>query len=227
MGEVVKPADRPFGHYRCWVFDCDGVLLDSNRVKTEAFHAAALPYGENVADQLVDFHVKNGGVSRFKKVDYLFEVLLKREAEDGEKQAVLDRFAAGIEHGLLNCQEAPGLRDALDALPGETPKYVVSGGEQSELRKVFEARGLAKYFTGIFGSPDNKELILEREFASGAMAHPALFIGDSEYDFVAADASGMDFVFLTRWTEFKDWEQFFQGKDVSIAKDISFLFNMA
>ncbi|NLC22432.1 MAG: HAD family hydrolase, partial [Halomonadaceae bacterium] len=30
--------------YLTLVFDCDGVVLDSNRVKTEAFYQATLPY---------------------------------------------------------------------------------------------------------------------------------------------------------------------------------------
>ena len=31
--------------YKALVFDCDGVVLDSNRIKTEAFRIAALPWG--------------------------------------------------------------------------------------------------------------------------------------------------------------------------------------
>ena len=40
--------------YRTWIFDCDGVLLDSNRVKTQAMFEAAKPHGEDAAMKLVD-----------------------------------------------------------------------------------------------------------------------------------------------------------------------------
>ena len=35
--------------YASLVFDCDGVVLNSNKVKTEAFYQAVLPYGEAAA----------------------------------------------------------------------------------------------------------------------------------------------------------------------------------
>lgn len=41
--------------YRTLVFDCDGVLLNSNMVKTQAFYSTALPYGEKAAKELVDW----------------------------------------------------------------------------------------------------------------------------------------------------------------------------
>lgn len=38
--------------YETLVFDCDGVLLDSNRVKTEAFWTVASQFGQAAADAL-------------------------------------------------------------------------------------------------------------------------------------------------------------------------------
>ena len=52
--------------YKTLVFDCDGVVLNSNSVKTSAFYKAALAYGEVAATALVEYHVANGGVSRYK-----------------------------------------------------------------------------------------------------------------------------------------------------------------
>lgn len=40
--------------YRCYVFCCDGVVLDSNKVKTEVFYKAAFPYGKAAAQAMVD-----------------------------------------------------------------------------------------------------------------------------------------------------------------------------
>ena len=38
---------------RTWFFDCDGVILDSNAAKTEAFRMVATPYGGEAAEALV------------------------------------------------------------------------------------------------------------------------------------------------------------------------------
>lgn len=61
---------------------------------------------------------------------------------------------------------------------------------------------------GLFGSPDNKDTVLAREKASGHLQFPALFVGDSKYDYEAASRAGLDFVFLSDWTEVADWQDY-------------------
>jgi len=54
-------------NYKTLVFDCDGVILNSNKLKTQAFYQATLPYGESKAQAMVNYHVQNGGISRYRK----------------------------------------------------------------------------------------------------------------------------------------------------------------
>ena len=58
--------------YTTIVFDCDGVILDSNVVKTEAYFRTAKNLGASdaQAQQLVDYHIKLGGISRYHKFDW-------------------------------------------------------------------------------------------------------------------------------------------------------------
>lgn len=207
--------------YKCWIFDCDGVLLNSNEVKTEAFRTSVIGYGSEKADELVNYHILNGGISRFKKFDYFFEAILGRAPKKGEMDELLKSFAKVTIEGLLNCDEAEGLRELLDAIPSDVPKLVVSGGAQSELREIFKQRGLAPYFTAIYGSPDTKEAILIRERKNNVLSDPAIYIGDSRYDYEAATACGLDFIFVYGWTEFKDWQEYFSNKDVLLYEGIS------
>ncbi len=73
--------------YSTLVFDCDGVVLDSNRVKTEAFRIAAGLWGAEPASALVAYHVANGGISRYVKFAHFLDQILPRYAPD----AVLER----------------------------------------------------------------------------------------------------------------------------------------
>lgn len=57
--------------YKSLIFDCDGVILHSNKIKTEAFYKVALRFGKVAADKMVDYHVRNGGISRYKKFEWL------------------------------------------------------------------------------------------------------------------------------------------------------------
>lgn len=199
--------------YSTLVFDCDGVVLDSNKVKTRAFYNAALPYGEAAAQALVDYHVANGGISRYRKFEYFLETLVTQHAagiSGPDLQALLDAYATSVRHGLLNCAVAAGLAE-LRAATADARWLIVSGGDQAELREVFAQRGLAEMFDGgIFGSPDSKDEILSTQLANGNIRPRALFIGDSRYDHVASAGAGLDFLFVSQWTEFPGWQSYCQ-----------------
>ena len=211
--------------YKCWVFDCDGVLLDSNQVKSDAFFQTALPYGEEAATKLLHYHQTYGGVSRFRKFEYLFSDILNKSDFQPELEDALNRFAKISYDGILSVAKAPGLGDLLDRIRGSGAQlFVVSGGMQSELRNVFRKRGLDKYFNEIFGSPDTKDQILEREFANGTMTHPAVFLGDSRYDYEISCNHGLEFIFASQWSEFVGWQQFFSGGKVKIINTVGELF---
>lgn len=197
--------------YLTLVFDCDGVVLDSNKVKTQAFYQAALPYGEAAAQALVQYHVAHGGVSRYKKFAHFLDVLVPEHSNMSngpDLNALLAAYATAVQQGLLQCQIASGLAELRAATPNAR-WLIVSGGDQAELRTVFASRGIADWFDGgIFGSPDTKDEILARELANGNITGRALFIGDSRYDHVASSAAGLDFVFVSQWSEFPNWQAY-------------------
>lgn len=195
-------------NYRTLVFDCDGVVLDSNRIKTKAFYQATLPYGETAARAMVEYHVANGGISRYKKFSHFLEQLIPEYApgtRGPDREALLASYGGYVREGLLTCVIAPGL-ELLREQTSNARWLIVSGGDQVELRDVFAQRGIAEWFNGgIFGSPDTKEEILARELEFRNIQQPALFLGDSKYDYQAACNAGLDFIFLTGWTEVSGW----------------------
>lgn len=193
--------------YKTLVFDCDGVVLNSNKVKTEAFFKAALPYGESAAQRLVDYHVARGGISRYRKFEWFLQTVAF-DMQGPDLEQLLTAYATEVRHGLLTCDVAAGLTELREQTK-DANWLIVSGGDQQELREVFTQRGIAAWFDGgIFGSPDNKDEILSREIQKGNIKKPALFLGDSKYDYQASAATGLDFIFLSGWTELKDWSEF-------------------
>lgn len=193
--------------YSTLVFDCDGVVLDSNKLKTSAFYQATLPYGEVAARAMVEHHVTNGGVSRYKKFAHFLEQIVPGKVGP-ELDALLQAYADHVHGGLLSCAIAPGLEELRQHTPNAR-WLIVSGGDQAELRDVFARRGIAELFDGgIFGSPDNKNKILAVELANTNIKKPCIFLGDSKYDYAAAKYADLDFVFISQWTdvqEYKTW----------------------
>lgn len=209
--------------YKTFVFDCDGVVLNSNRVKTDAFYQAALPYGESAAQALVNYHVQHGGVSRYKKFAYFLENLVTPDKVGPDLDALLNRYASEVREGLISCDIAPGLETLRKKTP-EARWLIVSGGDQAELREIFSVRGIAELFDGgIFGSPDTKDEILSRELESRNITQPALFLGDSKYDYLAARDASIDFVFLSDWSEVCDWETWVKQEKITIFSRVSHL----
>ena len=204
--------------YPTIIFDCDGVILDSNKVKSSAFYEVALVYGEEAANSLVKYNSENGGISRFKKFEHFLKSIVPAGTSGPGLDELVNNFAAKVVEELVNCRVADGLQKLRESIP-DSRWMIVSGGAQSELNEVFKARGLDRLFDGgIFGNPDSKEFILRRERENGNIVNPALYIGDSRYDHEVAVASGIDFVFVSDWTEFIDWKSYFGQETPVIGK---------
>ena len=209
--------------YKTIVFDCDGVILDSNVVKTEAYFRTAKNLGASDAEaqQLVDYHVKLGGISRYHKFDWYVREVLKQPVSDKVIQVLLDEFSRELEEGLMHCTITDGLQ-ALREATKDAKWMILSGGDQQEIRDLFAKRDLAKHFDGgLFGSPDNKDTVLAREKANGHLQMPALFIGDSKYDHESSTNAGLDFIFVSDWTEVPDWQAYCAENKIKVLSSIS------
>jgi phosphoglycolate phosphatase-like HAD superfamily hydrolase len=207
--------------YSTLIFDCDGVVLDSNAVKTQAFYEAAIEFGRDAAEELVEYHKANGGVSRFKKFDYFLANIAINVKNLPSRDELVNKYAGMVKQGLLESIVEPNLQAIKDACPN-SKWLIVSGGAQDELRWVFQEKGIDEFFEGgIFGSPDSKEEILAREIDRGNIVEPALFIGDSKYDYLAAKKYGIAFVFIKQWTEFLGWSEFCCSHNIVVCEDLS------
>jgi len=204
--------------YNSIVFDCDGVLLNSNSIKTKAFGSIFKPYGKDIANKMVDYHIKNGGISRYKKIKYFIENYLKNSDYNKEEieLKMLNEFSKIVKNELLSSEVCDNL-SLLKTSSKNTKWFIVSGGDQNELNYVFKKKKIATLFeSGIFGSPSTKFEIIEREISNKKLIEPVLYFGDSKLDYEVARYFNFDFAFVYQWTEFKQWKEYFNNKDVII-----------
>jgi len=209
---------RPFTEYKTLVFDCDGVVLNSNQLKIQAYYDVAIKFGANKsqAQALVDHHVKLGGISRYPKFEYFLREIMQQAVTEQAMQDLLESFTVEVKRLLTDCEISPYLADLRNN--NMYAKWmIISGGDQLELRDIFQQRGIDKLFGGgIFGSPDNKDAILARELEAGNIVQPALFIGDSRYDHQASTNAGLDFVFLSAWTDVECWQDYCATNQIKV-----------
>jgi len=96
--------------YATILLDCDGVVLDSNQIKTTAFRQTLDKYEESIVDEFIAYHKTNGGVSRFKKYKYFLKNLAKNYS-DKEYNKLLNQFQKLTIAGLIGCNTTIGVLD--------------------------------------------------------------------------------------------------------------------
>lgn len=210
------------------MFDCDGVVLNSNQTKIDAYFAVAKRMGgtDAQAQAFVDHHVAKGSFPRNGKTEYYLTEIVKQPVTEATMQQYMQAFEDVLDVTLMQCEVATGL-DALKAATPQAKWMLLSGGDQAELRRIFPRRmvgnnNLAHLFeAGIFGGPDTKDAVLAREKANGNLQLPALFVGDSKYDHQAASRAGLDFVFLSDWTEVRDWQAYCAENKITVLHNIA------
>lgn len=192
-------------NYGVYIFDCDGVILDSNRSKIEAMNSAlcALSFDPKKICDCVEYFKFNFGKSRFHHVEFFLDEILAvgSDFRDRYKEMILDKYSLECRKLYSKADITHKFIDFVESLEGK--KYVASGSEQSELRDVFIARGLDKYFDGIFGSPVFKSdlitNILDFENTTNAV-----MIGDAVSDLEAAELNNIQFIFYSPYSNVKE-----------------------
>ena len=206
-------------------FDCDGVILNSNKIKTDAFYKLALNFGELQAQKLVNHHLENGGISRYEKIKFFQKNILKN-TNIKLYQELVDNYGKILKEKLIKAEISKGVFKIKQFFPN-SKITVVSGSDQNELRWLFKEKRIDHLFNnGIFGSPKNKIEILEEIFSGFKGDEKSIFIGDSKYDFEVAKFFKIDFAFISEWSDLSDWPKFARINKIKTFKDIlSFLEN--
>jgi phosphoglycolate phosphatase-like HAD superfamily hydrolase len=197
--------------YRQLIFDCDGVIVDSNAVKEANIRAAALSACDpEEADRFVAYFVANNGVARETKIASFFTDLATRHS-------VLSTYNRLNAATIPFIAPEPETQRFLHRCAGAgVPLYVLSGGDEEEVRKMLDNAGIAGLFREIMGGPLSKIEHLERLGLTG----PTCYFGDSQYDYEVAARFGYDFVFLSRYSQFRGWGEFFaQRPEVRVVAD--------
>ncbi len=189
---------RKFSDYDLIVFDCDGVLLNSNKLKIKAMENALKDAGCKTVEvnKCTTFFASNFGKSRFYHIDYFVNNYINLEGTNIEnfKKEILSNYSKQCESLYFLADITPFTKKLL--IESQAIKYVASGSEQNELRTVFKARQLDSYFNDVLGSPEKKSVhlssILKRNLNS-----KAVMIGDAFSDLEAAQINNIDFIFYS------------------------------
>ena len=200
---------KDFQKYKSIIFDCDGVILQSNKMKTEAFKESLKGEKHYLLKKFIEYHIQNGGVSRYKKFEHYFSNIKKIKIYDEFMETALKNYSDLVMKNLITTQFVPGIIHLLKYLNNKKIEcFVVSGGDQKQLEYVFEKRNIINKFKKILGSPKNKIENIEFLIKKNLITFPSIFFGDSLSDMQAANRFNMDFCFVKQFSEWKSGEKF-------------------
>jgi HAD superfamily hydrolase (TIGR01509 family) len=177
--------------YELVIFDCDGVLVDSeplsNRILAERLTAIGLP---TTTEQSIQDYMGRS----WKTDQEIIERRLERPLPDGWVDAyhaeVIAAFATELE-------PVAGIADALAAI--ELPWCVASSSAHPRIRVALDATGLLRHFEGrIFSSTDvdhgkpAPDLFLHAARECGAAPERCVVVEDAPPGVEAGRRAGMD-----------------------------------
>lgn len=185
-------------------FDFDGVIVDSNIFKMEAFRLAGEHYSSDVGVALAEYHKNNPALSRFEKFTHLQKNILKN-SHSNDIEADLNRFRSIVKDLYGDARLAEGLKDYLNFLK-EAKKtcFISSACEESEVLWVASQKNIDHFFERINGSPLSKANHIDQIY-NDLGKKPGVFFGDSLKDYRAAQYGELGFVFVSDYTMQKNW----------------------
>ena len=180
---------------RAIAFDFDGVLAESVDVKTCAYVSLFEEYGQDVISKVVDYHIKNGGVSRFVKLRTIYDKILKKPLSEDKFKLLSEQFSNIVVDKVVAASWVPGAKDFLLRNQNRYFFFIISGTPEDELREIVRRREMSHFFNSVRGAPKDKvsllkEVMIEYHLESEEVA----FIGDAETDWCAARETNVPFV---------------------------------
>jgi HAD superfamily hydrolase (TIGR01509 family) len=172
------------------IFDCDGVVVDSERIAHDVFGAFIRSLGARMTDEEMQFHFLG---RRLVECVAIVERLTGRPTPPG----ALDAYKQERDRVLREqVQPIPGIREVLEGL--EIPYCLASSGDFDKMRVTLGATKLLPFFEGrIFSAtqvPNGKpspDIFLFAAREMGADPARAAVIEDSVNGVLAGAAAGM------------------------------------
>jgi phosphoglycolate phosphatase-like HAD superfamily hydrolase len=176
------------------ILDFDGVILESVDVKTNAFRQL-FSFTPEYVEEIVRYHIENGGMSRFEKFYHIYSCILKEPLSDKRFNELSQQFSDLVYKAILTTPFVAGSLEFITECYRTYPLHIVTATPDTEIQQIVSARHLEPYFVSVYGSPTTKVAAIEKILKNrGTPLSSVIFIGDSKNDWQAAVTTGVRFI---------------------------------
>lgn len=177
------------------IFDFDGVIADSVHIKTDAFVELYDQHSDQVKQSVKEYHIKNAGISRYKKIEYYETELLGNDLDKKRVEDIASKFSELVFQKVIMCDFVKGALEFLDKHHGNINFHIATGTPDEEIKLILIEKGISSYFKSVHGTPETKEeivssILIDFRYSTNSV----VLVGDAEADYVGAKSNGIHFI---------------------------------
>ena len=179
---------------RALILDFDGVLVESEEVKTQVFREVFEGFPHFI-DQMMAYHAAHPSAPRHVKFGHLAE-LLGRANDRAFVAELSNDFSRKAVGRTAACPAVLGAVEFLEEFSSRLPLYLASATPESDLQEILHLRGWQSFFVEVFGYPPRpkSEAVRQALAIAGGDGNSVAFVGDSPGDFRVASEAGVEFI---------------------------------
>lgn len=185
------------------VLDFDGVVVESNNIKHQAFSEIFSTFPDNY-NEIMTYHLAHNAVNRHDKFRYIMENIFKQGYDKELAQIWALRFSELTQERIINCPYVVGAMEFIRYFSDKFSLYLASATPLDELKIILKGRGILQFFKKVYGAPIPKIEMFE-DIAKKETVKPdeILYIGDSREDYKVGSDFGCIFIAKTGDYDFK------------------------
>jgi HAD superfamily hydrolase (TIGR01549 family) len=176
-------------------FDFDGVLVESAKIKTDAFRTLFQEYERKTVDKIIRYHQQHAGISRVIKIEHIFNTILEQPLSKDKLEKLVAEYSRLVVERVISAPWIPGAHEFLLQLSPNVSLFIISGTPEPELQFITQQRNITHIFKEILGSPTKKPVHINNLLRNYHLhAENCVFIGDALNDLRAANETKIPFI---------------------------------
>ena len=176
-------------------WDFDGVLINSDKIRSDGFRHIFKLYKDRHIIELLNFHKKNGGLSRYIKINYFYEKIIKKPLTEKLLKFHLLDYTNFVSNKLINPKLLIENNILIIREKQNLNHYIVSASDEEELKMITNKLKIDSLFNQINGSPTTKDNNITQIINKFKLnRNDCVLIGDSINDFNAANINNIEFI---------------------------------
>ena len=196
------------------ILDFDGTIVDSVGIKNAAFMELFKDFPEYL-DEIMAYHLSHNATIRFEKFEFIYTNILTQPYGEDIKENLSRRFSNLVFDKIVGCPFVEGALEFLEFFVRIMPLYLVSMSPKEELNRILLSRGLKRYFKKVYPSNFTKTAAISDILQAEALQPgEAIFIGDTNEDYLSAIEMGVFFVG-------RNSGKSFQSDDITVLNDLN------